>query len=113
MPPTSAPFAVVCEGPPAGPGGGGKICSGAWKRGPRRVISLCNEFPGLNDPESLNAPKKPKITLVFAVKQAVNEKSEEDLRRQSRLTNVILYRIPEWNEATAEERKQNDRDTVD
>ena len=44
MPPTSAPFPVVREGPPSGSGGGGKMCSGAWKRGPQSpvgVISLC------------------------------------------------------------------------
>ena len=33
MLPTSAPPAVVHDVPPAGPGGGGKMCSGAWKRG--------------------------------------------------------------------------------
>ena len=87
-----------------------KSVSNAWSK---TVIGEDDEFPGLNDPESINAPKKPKVTLVSAVKQAVNEKSEEDLRRQSRLTNVILYRIPERNEAAGEERKQKDRDTVE
>ena len=35
---------MVHDRPPAGPGGGGKMCSGAWKRGlqsPVGVISLC------------------------------------------------------------------------
>ena len=34
----------VRDGPPTGPGGGGKLCSGAWKHGAERpvgVISLC------------------------------------------------------------------------
>ena len=38
------PVPVVRDEPPAGPGGGGKMCSGAWKHGPERpvgVISLC------------------------------------------------------------------------
>ena len=36
---------VVRDGRPAGPGGGGKMYSGAWKRGPEstvRVIALCS-----------------------------------------------------------------------
>ena len=44
MPPSSAHSPVVRDGPPAGPGGGGKMCSGVWKRGPENpigVISLC------------------------------------------------------------------------
>ena len=44
MPPTSALFPCGAGRTPAGPGGGGKMCSGAFKRGPERpvgVISLC------------------------------------------------------------------------
>ena len=47
MLPTSAPFPVVRDGSPAGPGGGGKMCSGAWKCGPQRpvaVISLLEAY---------------------------------------------------------------------
>ena len=39
---------MVRGGPPAGPGGGGKICSGTWKRSPERpvgVISLWSIWP--------------------------------------------------------------------
>ena len=45
MRPTNAPFPVVRDSPLAGPGGGGKMSSGAWKRGPQNpigVISLCS-----------------------------------------------------------------------
>ena len=40
MPPASAPPLQVRDGPPAGPGGGGKMCSGAWKRGPEIAIAM-------------------------------------------------------------------------
>ena len=30
----------MCDGPPAGPGGGGKMCSGAWKRGPESPVGV-------------------------------------------------------------------------
>ena len=83
--------------------------SNAWTK---TVIGDESDFPSLNDPASINAPKKPKVTLVSAFKQAVSEQTEEDWRRQSRLTNVIIYRVPERDEPTGEERKRRDRDTI-
>ena len=40
MLPTSAPFPWGARQTPAGPGGGGKICSGAWKHGPESPIGV-------------------------------------------------------------------------
>ena len=51
MPPASAPSpsgAWWTRAPPAGPGGGGQMSSGAWKRGPEiavGVISLWEQEP--------------------------------------------------------------------
>ena len=83
--------------------------SSAWTK---TVMGDDSDFPSLNDPESRNAPVKPKVTLVTALKQVVSEHNEEDLRRQSRLANIIIHRVPERNEATGQERKEKDTETV-
>ena len=40
------PPPVVRDGPPAGPGGGGKMCSGAWKRGPESPVEVISLWCG-------------------------------------------------------------------
>ena len=83
--------------------------SNAWTK---TVIDDQNDFPSLNDPASINAPKKPKVTLESAFKQAVSEQTGEDWPRQNRSTNFIIYRVPERDEPTGEERKRRDWDTI-
>ena len=40
MPPASAPSPSDARRTPAGLGGGGEMCSGAWKRGPQIAIGV-------------------------------------------------------------------------
>ena len=65
MPPTSVPAAV---GPPAGPGVGVKLCSGARKPGPESpvgVISLCQVIASLI--HNINSFARVKASLVHNI----------------------------------------------
>ena len=71
-----------------------------------------SDFPSLHDPENKNAPVKPKVTLVTAVKQMVSKHNHEDFRRQSRQANITIHRVMEITEATGQEQKDKDMETV-
>ena len=52
-------------------------------------------FPDPNSQEARNAPKKPKPTITSMMKKACEDQRVEGLEREERLTNVILFRVPE------------------
>ena len=67
-----------------------------------------SEFPEVDSPTSLNAPKKPKLTMTTALKKAVVEQKHDELRQ----SNIILYKAAEPEKDTAEGNIQADKKTV-
>ena len=88
-----------------------KNVSKAWAE---TVTGTCSneDFPTLDDPEFKNAPVKPKVTLRNAVKEAVIEQKNDDLKRDSRLCNIIIYRATECEENSAQVRVENEKRNI-
>ena len=88
-----------------------KNVSKAWAE---TVTGTCSneDFPTLDDLEFKNAPVKPKVTLRNAVKEAVIEEKNDDLKRDSRLYNIIIYRATECEENSAQERVENEKSNI-
>ena len=88
-----------------------KNVSKAWAE---TVTGTCSneDFPTLDDPELKNAPVKPKVTLRNAVKEAVIEQKNDDLKRDSRLCNIIIYRATECEENSAQVRVENEKRNI-
>ena len=82
-----------------------KNVSKAWAE----TITGNDDFPALDDPQVRNAPIKPKVTLRNAVKEAVIEQKKDDLKRDSRLCNIIIYRATECEENSAQARAENEK----
>ena len=78
--------------------------SKAWAE----TITGNDDFPTLDYPQVRNAPIKPKVTRRNVVKEAVIEQ-KNDLKRDRRLCNIIIYRATGCEENSAQVIAENDR----
>ena len=84
----------------------------AWSEALTGDLISDDAFPSVNDPQSRNAPVKPKITLKTVLKEAATEQKKEDLDREKRLKNIIIYRAPELHDESGQARSKHDDDIV-
>ena len=70
------------------------------------------DFPALDSDISKEAPIKPKLTLSNVVKNAVRDQKNEELKRENRMNNIVIFRIPEQTEPDASKRKEIDQQSV-
>ena len=70
------------------------------------------DFPALDTDISKEAPIKPKLTLSNVVKNAVRDQNNEELKRENRMNNIVIVRVPEQTEPYSNKRKEIDQQSV-